>query len=115
MICLGVIGLFTSCEKDLDQYSGTDYIRFVPDFAKDSVDYCFGLAGKTDADRIAIEMKISGEVTTYDRDYSLKVNTASTAQEGVHFNIPEQNCKIGANHVTDTLWIEILNQPELKN
>ena len=115
MLCLGVIGLFTSCEKDLDQYSGTDYIRFIPDFTEDSLDYCFGLAGKTDVDRIGIEVKISGEVTAYDRDNCLRVNTASTAQEGVHFNIPEQNCKIRANHVTDTLWIEILNQPELKN
>ena len=78
-------------------------------FEKDSVDYNFGLAGKTTTDRIGIEVKVTGEVLDYDREYKVKVNPASTVQEGVHFNIPAQNCKLRANRVTDTLWVEVMN------
>ena len=45
IIGLGMGLVFCSCEKDLEKYSGTDYIRFVSVFEKDSVDYNFGLAG----------------------------------------------------------------------
>lgn len=114
IVGLGVGFLCCSCEKDLEKYSGTDYIRFVPVFEKDSVDYNFGLAGQTTADRIGIEMKVTGEVADYDREYDLKINPASTAKEGIHFNIPGQNRKLRANRVTDTLWIEVTNRGELK-
>lgn len=101
IIGLGMGLVFCSCEKDLEKYSGTDYIRFVSVFEKDSVDYNFGLAGKTTTDRIGIEVKVTGEVLDYDREYKVKVNPASTVQEGVHFNIPAQNCKLRANRVTE--------------
>ena len=114
IIGLGMGLVFCSCEKDLEKYSGTDYIRFVSVFEKDSVDYNFGLAGKTTTDRIGIEVKVTGEVLDYDREYKVKVNPASTVQEGVHFNIPAQNCKLRANRVTDTLWVEVMNTEELK-
>ena len=114
IIGLGMGLVFCSCEKDLEKYSGTDYIRFVSVFEKDSVDYNFGLAGKTTTDRIGIEVKVTGEVLDYDREYKVKVNPASTVQEGVHFNIPAQNCKLRANRVTDTLWVEVMNTKELK-
>ena len=39
IIGLGMRLVFCSCEKDLEKYSGTDYIRFVSVFEKDSVDY----------------------------------------------------------------------------
>lgn len=114
IIGLGMGLVFCSCEKDLEKYSGTDYIRFVSVFEKDSVDYNFGLAGKTTTDRIGIEVKVTGEVLDYDREYKVKVNPVSTVQEGVHFNIPAQNCKLRANRVTDTLWVEVMNTEELK-
>ena len=60
IIGLGMGLVFCSCEKDLEKYSGTDYIRFVSVFEKDSVDYNFGLAGKTTTDRIGIEVKVTG-------------------------------------------------------
>ena len=114
IIGLGMGLVFCSCEKYLEKYSGTDYIRFVSVFEKDSVDYNFGLAGKTTTDRIGIEVKVTGEVLDYDREYKVKVNPVSTVQEGVHFNIPAQNCKLRANRVTDTLWVEVMNTEELK-
>jgi len=80
IIGLGMGLVFCSCEKDLEKYSGTDYIRFVSVFEKDSVDYNFGLAGKTTTDRIGIEVKVTGEVLDYDREYKVKVNPASTVQ-----------------------------------
>lgn len=113
---LAVTGLlFCSCEKGLEPYSGTDYIRFTAESAKDSVDYCFGLAGKTDKDVIGIEVKITGEVCDYDRDFTVQVNPRSTAREGVHFKIDSDKHCIGANRITDTLWLEVVNTPELKN
>ena len=78
IIGLGMGLVFCSCEKDLEKYSGTDYIRFVSVFEKDSVDYNFGLAGKTTTDRIGIEVKVTGEVLDYDREYKGKVNPVST-------------------------------------
>ena len=111
---LGITFLLCSCEKSLEKYSGLDYIRFVPEFADDSLNYCFGLAGKSDKDTIGIEVAVTGEVVNYDRVFSLSVNHASTAKEGVHFNIPRQNKVVHANHVTDTLWIEVFNSEELK-
>ena len=73
IIGLGMGLVFCSCEKDLEKYSGTDYIRFVSVFEKDSVDYNFGLAGKTTTDRIGIEVKVTGEVLDYDREYKVKM------------------------------------------
>ena len=112
---LGITFLLCSCEKSLEKYSGLDYIRFVPEFADDSLNYCFGLAGKSDRDTVGIEIAVTGEVVDYDREFALTVNQASTAKEGVHFNIPQRNRVVRANHVTDTLWIEVLNSDELKN
>lgn len=112
---LGITFLLCSCEKSLEKYSGLDYIRFVPEFADDSLNYCFGLAGKSDRDTVGIEIAVTGEVVDYDREFALTVNQASTAKEGVHFNIPQRNRVVRANHVTDTLWIEVLNSNELKN
>ena len=65
IIGLGMGLVFCSCEKDLEKYSGTDYIRFVSVFEKDSVDYNFGLAGKTTTDRIGIEVKVKGKSGKY--------------------------------------------------
>ena len=42
IIGLGMGLVFCSCEKDLEKYSGTDFIRFVSLLEKDSVDYNFG-------------------------------------------------------------------------
>lgn len=112
VLSIGV--LISSCEKTLEQYSGLDYIQFVSEYESDSLNYCFGLAGKSDKDTIGIEVAVTGEVVNYDRVFSLSVNHASTAKEGVHFNIPRQNKVVHANHVTDTLWIEVFNSEELK-
>lgn len=115
MIWLGAGVFLCSCEKDLEQYSRTDYIGFINESAKDSVDYCFGLAGKTDRDRIGIVLKIAGEVCEYDRDFRLEVNTASSVHEGVHFEIAQAHHKIRAHRTSDTLWVDITNTPELKS
>lgn len=104
-----------SCEKGLENYSGSDYIRFGSEFEADSVEYNFGLAGVVDASRIAVEVKVTGEVCDYDREYSLAVGSKSTAREGVNFSIPAANRVVRAGHVTDTLWIEVMNTPELRD
>ena len=86
IIGLGMGLVFCSCEKDLEKYSGTDYIRFVSVFEKDSVDYNFGLAGKTTTDRIGIEVKVTGEVLDYDREYKVKA-----LEERVQRSMDEKN------------------------
>lgn len=114
MLWLGAGVFLCSCEKDLERYSGTDYIGFTHESAKDSIDYCFGLAGKIERDRIGIELKVAGEVCDYDRDFKLEINAASTAREGVHFEIAPVHHKIRAHRTSDTLWVDVINTPEMK-
>lgn len=109
------MGLFTACEKSLEDYSGKDYIYFSLNSGKDSVLYNFGLAGKEDTDRLGLEIRAAGNVTDYARTYTVKVSDKSSAHHSVHYTIDNKNCIFRANRVVDTLWIDLKNSPELKN
>ena len=114
VVCVGAACLWGACEKDLDKYTGKDYIRFSNDCSEDSIQYNFGLAGKIEADRIPLEMIVSGSTPDYDRSYSVVINEATTAKEGEHFKLLSGNLVIRKGRVSDTLWLDVMNCEELK-
>lgn len=110
-VCLPVF-LLAGCEKDPQGYSGTDYVYFGKDMTKDSVVYCFGLAGRLDKDTLGIEVRASGDVAGYDREYVVKASANSTAKEGEDFVVLNRVFRGG--RVADTMWIAVNNSAKLR-
>ena len=71
-----------SCQKDLDLYSGRDFVYFNPSAGLDSTYFSFAYVdvNKT-MDSIYIQVRTGGEVKNYDRQVKVKIaETNATAE-----------------------------------
>ena len=67
-----VMGLLGACQQDLDTYSGVDYIYF--EGTQDSVFFSYAYVdGEVQSDSMWVWVRMSGQVTDYDREIKLKV------------------------------------------
>ena len=63
-----------SCQKDLDLYSGRDFIYFNPSAAFDSTYYSFAYVDvNKEVDSLYIMVRTGGEVKDYDRQVKVKI------------------------------------------
>lgn len=107
-----LIPVMWGCEKDLEEYSGLDYIYFSADMTQDSVTYCFGLAGVKEQDTVGLELKISGMPAVADREYEVRIaeNSGLKAESDVVVLKPV----FRGNRIVDTLWVVVKNSGKLK-
>lgn len=121
-IILSAVTLFMSCEKGLELYSTKPAVYFndagrLPAYSgepiKDSTLLSFSLLKVQD---LIMNMVVTttGEKSNVDRPYKLVVNPASTAKEGVHYEILDKNYSIKKGKTLDTVRIKFFRTPDLQ-
>jgi hypothetical protein len=117
-----VIALGFSCEKPLNTYEGKDSVYFnesrrFPAFSgevlKDSSVISFSLVKAQDS-LVNMIITTTGAKSTEDRPYKLVVNAASTAKEGVHYEILDKSFTIRKNKLMDTVRIKFLRKTDMQ-
>lgn len=123
-----ILLLLSSCKKDgLQLYAGPSNVYFATAFGSynsfggsftpgsDSLDVNFGWASLTKMDSIAsIVVTISGKPASTDRAYKIKIDTGTTAQEGIHYDLIDGAGIIRAGKVLDTFKVKIKRTAELQ-
>ena len=129
IICVLVATLVstTSCNKDLELYSGCKAGIFIqevystdiygnPLSYRDSSSYSFANARESiTSGTVRLYIRAIGEVVNYDRPYVLKAMEGTTAEEGVDFDLSENDFVIKANQGVDTIYVKLLRTPKLRN
>ncbi len=121
LLLMGAI-LGVSCEKTLSTYEGKPTIYFneagrLPNFSgevlRDSTLLSFSLAKSQDS---IVRMVITtiGEKKDFDRPYTLAINPASTAREGVHYQFLNHQQRIKKNELTDTVSIRFMRSADMQ-
>lgn len=122
LIALAIIALGLSCEKPLKNYEGKDSIYFnearrLPAYSgevlKDSSVISFSLVKVQDS-LVNMVITTTGAKSTEDRPYNLVVNAASTAKEGIHYEILNKNYIIRKNQLMDTVKIRFLRKADMQ-
>lgn len=128
-ICIVCIGLFSiGCSTDtIETYSSRDNIYFTwaderPDISGsfynqniDSLGVSFAFIPTTTTDTIfKIPVSVQGQMSEVDRTVKVSVREESTAQQGVHFDIPDE-VVFGANLRFDSIPVTLYRTPDMKN
>lgn len=113
---------FISCEKELEKYNGKPTLYFeeagrLPAFnsevIKDSTVMSFSLTKSQDS-IVNMVVSVIGEKVNMDRSYDLKINSASDAIEGVHYEFLEKTFVIKQNQLRDTVSIKFHRLTEMQ-
>lgn len=106
-----MMAFFLSCQKaELQQYIAGDGAYFLD---IDSANYSFAnQVGLVDRDTIYVNMRVLGDVKTYDRPIQLKAVDGTTAIENTHFILPQGIVKANTN--TIHYPVVLLNTDDLK-
>lgn len=128
-ICVVCISLFAiACTTDpIDTYNGRDNIYFTwaderpvitGSFANqyiDSLGFSFAFIPTTVTDSVfKIPVSVQGKMSDVDRTFKVSVRDESTAQEGVHFDIPDE-VVFGANRTYDSIPVTLHRTADMKN
>lgn len=89
-------------------------INGVPQQYKDSAQLSFSsYSAKVTEARASVPVCIMGNVTDYDRPFSLVVDESSTAQRGVHFDFADSACVIPAGKAKVNVPVTLYRHPDL--
>ena len=111
-----ILGLlfFVSCQEEkLDTFSGERYISFSKSVETDSVSLSFFFYPGKDRVIVPLEICLAGLPLEKDMDYKIEVNDKFTTAESKCFNLPE-NLVFEKGKIKDTVYVELINSPELK-
>ncbi|MBL1409452.1 DUF4843 domain-containing protein [Sphingobacterium faecale] len=123
LLFIFLIGVI-ACEKDLHSFDVKPAVYFnetarLPlyqnEVLRDSTIISFGLSGNTVVDSI-IPMVVTciGAKESFDRPYELQIDSKSTAVEGVHYQIMNNEYSIKKNRLQDTVFLKIFRLEEMK-
>ncbi len=103
-----------SCQKDLDLYSGRDFVYFNPSAGLDSTYFSFAYVdvNKT-MDSIYIQVRTGGEVKNYDRQVKVKIAETNATAE-VDYKTLSDSYTISAGNTFGTILVELLRPEILK-
>lgn len=128
IICVFVSTLVgtTSCNKDLDLYSGCKAGIFIQEIYstdiygnplsyRDSSSYSFANARESvTSGTVRLYIRAIGEVANYDRPYVLKAMEGTTAVEGEDYDLSGNDFVIKANQGMDTIYVKLFRTPKLR-
>lgn len=106
-----VVGLSSCKKEDIPVYNHPSYLYFTNN-STDSISLSFFFYPGQDIVTIPIEIKLIGEVSNVDREYSIEVNNTTTLSKS-NFILPDKPI-FRANHAFDTLFVQLINDPSLK-
>lgn len=103
-----------SCEKDLDLYSGRDFIYFNPSAGLDSTYFSFAYVDvNKSVDSLYIQVRTGGEVKDYDRQVNVKI-AETNATADVDYKALAESYTIAAGNTFGTILVELLRPEILK-
>lgn len=103
-----------SCQKDLDLYSGRDFIYFNPSAGLDSTYFSFAYVDVDKmVDSLYIQVRTGGEVRDYNRQMKVKI-AETNATEGIDFRALSDSYTIGAGNTFGVILVELLRPEILK-
>lgn len=113
---LYIIGLlfFVSCQEEkLKPFSGERYISFSNNVETDSVSLSFFFYPGQDKVLVPLEINLAGLPLNKDLEYKIEVNDKHTTADSKYFKLPD-NLIFEKGKIKDTINIELVNSPELK-
>ena len=103
-----------SCQKDLDLYSGRDFVYFNPSAGLDSTYFSFAYVDvNKSVDSLYIQVRTGGEVKNYDRQVKVKIAETNATAE-VDFKTLPDSYTISAGNTFGTILVELLRPEILK-
>jgi len=119
------VTLFTSCEKELMSYEGSEGVYFAvqwgtsygtdktwPYMPFSNLEFVKVVGNET---TVQLKVMVTGPVKDYDRKFSVAINPDSTtAQKGVHFNDLPAECTIKANEWFTYVPVVVKRSADLK-
>lgn len=114
LVLIVLLGACWSCQKDLDLYSGRDFIYFAASDGKDSTYFSFAYVDINKAvDSIYVLLRTGGNVTEYDRQ--VKVRIAETnGVEGIDYKALSPSYVVASGNTFSTILVELLRPEALK-
>lgn len=113
--------LLASCKKkELQYYGGPKNIYFstgiipITGWGTDSLSVSFTLTNNLQDSLVKIPVRASGEASNTDRTYTVKVVAGSTAKEGIHYDFYQEDFKIPAGKLVDSLQVMMHRTADLK-
>lgn len=107
--------LLTACSKDkIDTFDSTqEYLHFQNSYM-DSLSYSFFYYPDSTSLIIPLEVRLIGNKTDFDREFSLDIFQEESTVSPEHYDFPGTFI-FHANHVLDTIYIQINNRADLKD
>ena len=103
-----------SCQKDLDLYSGRDFIYFNPSAGLDSTYFSFAYVDvNKEVDSLYIMVRTGGEVKDYDRQVKVKI-AETNATPDVDYKALADAYTISAGNTFGAILVELLRPEILK-
>ncbi len=101
--------LLIGCTEDEHMlYSAPSAVYFSEITSKDSLQYSFA-SGLKDIDTVAIPIMIIGEKMDHERHISVEVDSATTAQEGIHYKLLNTAVPLPAGSVRTSVEVVVMD------
>lgn len=102
-------------ENERMLYSAPSAVYFSEITYEDSLQYSFA-SGLKDVDTVSIPVMIIGEMVAYERHILIEIDTATTAQENLHYKLPQTSISLPAGAVKTAVDVIVLdNDPSLEH
>ena len=112
ILIIGLAFLLCACQKDLDTWSGRSFVYF--DGTTDSTFFSYAYVdGKIPSDSLWVWIRVSGEVTDYDRDIKLKI-AETNGEAGVDFAAVPESFTLEKGRTFVAALVELLRPASLK-
>lgn len=114
LIISALVMIGWGCQKDLDLYSGRDFVYFNPSAGLDSTYFSFAYVDvNKPVDSLYIQVRTGGEVKNYDRQVKVKI-AETNATADTDFRTFPDSYTISAGNTFGTILVELLRPEVLK-
>ena len=106
LIISALVMIGWGCQKDLDLYSGRDFVYFNPSAGLDSTYFSFAYVDvNKSVDSLYIQVRTGGEVKNYDRQVKVKIAETNATAE-TDFRTLSDSYTISAGNTFGTILVE---------
>ena len=117
-ICLSLVlglGLVGCTEDERMLYSAPSAVYFSEITSEDSLQYSFA-SGLKEMDTVSIPIMIIGEKVDYERHIYVEIDSATTAQEGIHYKLSGTSVSLPAGAVKTSVEVVVMDgDPSLES
>lgn len=117
MISFGILAMgLSSCSEEglITNSNDTAYVIFDKDFTKDTTTVSFKMYNEGETPRIAIPVKVFGQVQTEDLHFHVKVDESRTTLSSDLYKLPE-DCVIKPDQDENNIYVELSKSAEMQS